>query len=103
MSFTPRINLDIVGKTSNFMSEMQIDGTSGIKKGEFKDFLGGLVQGLNKEIEAPDAVMKEVISGSADVHDVMAAIAKSDIQVSMATTATSKILQAYEKVMNIQI
>ncbi|MBR1977739.1 flagellar hook-basal body complex protein FliE [bacterium] len=103
MSFTPRINLDIVGKTSNFISEMQIDNTTGIKKGEFKEVLGGLVQGLNKEIEAPDAVMKDVISGSADIHDVMAAIAKSDIQVSMATTATSKILQAYEKVMNIQI
>ena len=38
-----------------------------------------------------------------DVHDVMTAIAKADIGITLATQVTSKVVTAYNTVMNISI
>ena len=38
-----------------------------------------------------------------DIHDVMTAMAKSEITVNIATTAVGKVIQAYDKVMQIQV
>ena len=49
--------------------------------------------------------MKELAMGSesVDIHDVMTAVAKSEMGVSLATQVTGKILSAYERIMQIQI
>ena len=38
-----------------------------------------------------------------DVHDVMIAMSKSEISVNVATTAVGKVIQAYDKIMQIQV
>ena len=38
-----------------------------------------------------------------DIHDVMTAMAKSEISVNVATQLTGKVIQAYDKVMQIQV
>ena len=83
------------------------------------DFLdkGGLVYDLsvdgqtpvnvnfNKDLNAPDNLLKDVMSGNddVDIHDVMTAMAKAEINVNVATTVVGKIIQTYDKIMQIQV
>ena len=63
------------------------------------------VENLNTELNAPDDLLKDVMSGSknVDIHDVMTAMAKSEISINVATQLTGKVIQAYDKVMQIQV
>lgn len=83
-------------------------GASNIEKPEgknFKDVLSGLVSNLNNDIQKPDQLLNDYMTGSSDVdiHDVMTAIAKADLGVTMATQMTSKVVAAYNSIMNISI
>lgn len=72
---------------------------------DFKGVLSGLVEHFNNEINAPDNLMKDVMTGKEDVdiHDVMTSMAKAEINVSVATTVVGKIIQTYDKIMQIQV
>lgn len=73
--------------------------------GDFKQVLSGLMENFNAELNAPDNLLKDAMSGSmnVDIHDVMTAMAKSEISVNVATQITGKVIQAYDKVMQIQV
>ena len=77
------------------------------EKGEtsFKDVLSGLVSNVNAEIQKPDQLLQAQMMGNTDVdiHDVVTAIAKADLGVTMAVQMTSKVVNAYNAVMNISI
>lgn len=97
---------------SNSLSSMPIDefsqkgfGVSNTQGSDFKTVLSGLVSNVNNDIEKPDQLLTEQMMGNSDVdiHDVMAAIAKAEIGVSLATQVTSKVVSAYNTVMNISI
>ena len=72
---------------------------------DFQSVMSGLVEGMNNSMNAPDNLMKDVMMGSenVDIHDVMTAMAKAELSVSIATTAVGKVIQAYDKIMQIQI
>ncbi len=72
---------------------------------DFKTVFSGLVENFNAELNAPDNLLKDVMSGNnnIDIHDVMTAMAKSEISVNVATQITGKVIQAYDKVMQIQV
>ena len=72
---------------------------------DFSAVLSGLVENMNKEVEAPDTLMKDAMMGNknVDIHDVMTAMAKAELNVSIATQVTSKIIQTYEKITSIQV
>lgn len=72
---------------------------------DFKSVMSGLVEGLNTSMNAPDNMMRDVMMGSenVDIHDVMVAMSKAEISVNIATTAVGKVIQAYDKIMQIQI
>ena len=72
---------------------------------DFSSVMSGLVENLNTTMEAPDNLLKEVMMGSqnVDVHDVMTAMSKAELSVTVATTITGKVIQAYDKIMQIQI
>lgn len=72
---------------------------------DFKTVFSGLVENLNTELNAPDNLLKDVMSGSqnVDIHDVMTAMAKSEITINVATQITGKVIQAYDKIMQIQV
>ena len=72
---------------------------------DFKQVMSGLVENLNTELNAPDNLLKDVMSGNGnvDIHDVMTAMAKSEISINVATQLTGKVIQAYDKVMQIQV
>ena len=69
----------------------------------FKDTVSDMMVELNEVTNKPNELMVQAVQGKADVHDVMAAVAQSEITVQAATTITGKILQTYEKIMQIQI
>ena len=69
----------------------------------FKNVVADMMQELNEITNKPEQLTQDAMLGKADVHDVMAAIAQSEITVQAATTITGKILQTYEKIMQIQI
>jgi len=72
---------------------------------DFKSVMSGLVENMNTSMNAPDNMLKDVMMGSenVDIHDVMVAMSKAEISVNIATTAVGKVIQAYDKIMQIQI
>lgn len=70
----------------------------------FKDMMVGMTQNLNDTVKAPDQVLTDAMLGNgADVHDVVLAMSKAEIGLNIATQATTKVLQAYEKITSIQV
>jgi len=69
----------------------------------FQETVGELMSQINEVTNKPQIVANEAMQGRADIHEVMAAIAQSELTVQAATTITGKILQTYEKIMQIQI
>ncbi len=82
------------------MSRVEEPATS-----DFSSVMSGLVENLNTQVEAPDNLLKDAMMGSenVDVHDVMTAMAKAELSVTVATTVTGKVIQAYDKIMQLQI
>lgn len=95
----------------NFFKHKQIapmEGTLSINTPEisqktFKDTVIDMISELNEVTKKPQELSNDFMQGKADIHDVMSAIAQSEITVQAATTMTGKILQTYEKIMQIQI
>lgn len=73
--------------------------------GDFKQVMSGLIEKFNTDLNAPDGMLKDVMSGSddVDIHDVMTAMAKAEINVNVATQLTGKIIQTYDKIMQLQV
>ena len=100
---------------SNSLSSMPIDEFSqkgfgastikGIDNTDFKTVLSGMVSKLNNEVEKPDQLLNQQMMGNSDVdiHDVMTAISKAELGISLATQITSRVVSAYNTVMNISI
>jgi len=71
----------------------------------FKGVMSGLVENLNQDLNAPDQLLKDAMTGNnnVDIHDVMTSMAKAELSVNVATQVTSKVIQAYDKIMAIQV
>ena len=72
---------------------------------DFQSVMSGLVENMNTSMNAPDNLLKDVMMGSqnVDIHDVMTAMAKAELTVNIATTTVGKVVQAYDRIMQIQI
>ncbi len=70
----------------------------------FTDVMTGLVKEVDDTVKAPDAVLESAVLGTgADIHDVMIAMSKAEVGLNIATQMTTKVIQAYEKIMAIQV
>ena len=92
----------------NRIQPLQLEGSISINSENtsvqsFKDVVSNMMQELNEVTNKPQELAGDMLQGKADIHDVMAAIAQSELTVQAATTITGKILQTYEKIMQIQI
>jgi flagellar hook-basal body complex protein FliE len=110
--FAPNINLfERIQPTkldtgiSYDMQPMRLNRMEKLETNDFKAVFSGLIENFNQELNAPDQLMKDVMQGSnsVDVHDVMTAMSKAEIGVSVATAFTTKIIQAYDRIMQIQL
>ena len=71
----------------------------------FKQVLGGMVDNFNQTISAPDNMLKDLMAGNknVDYHDVMVAMSQAEITVNVATQVVGKVINAYDRVMQISI
>lgn len=103
--------VDLTGRIQNTpagfssMPSMNIDSTDEVQKSSFKDVMSGLTQNLNQDLNAPDKLLKSAMAGDndVDIHDVMTAMAKAEISINVATQITTKVIQAYDKIMQISV
>lgn len=106
-------NVDLVGRIQNSKMDMGLSSTPMAKldsidqpeSSSFKNVMSGLAQNLNQDLNAPDKLLKGAMAGDKDVdiHDVMTAMAKAEIGINVATQVTSKVIQAYDKIMQISV
>ncbi|MEI8389887.1 MAG: flagellar hook-basal body complex protein FliE [bacterium] len=86
-------------------SPMRLDpigNASGVPS--FTDVMTGLVKEVDSTVKAPDALLESAMQGNgADIHDVMIAMSKAEVGLNIATQMTTKVIQAYEKIMAIQV
>ena len=87
------------------MPGLRMDRVEKPETSDFKQVLSGVIENLNEEVSAPDNMIKDVMQGNknVDIHDVMIAMSKSEISVNLATQITGKIINAYDRVMQINI
>lgn len=103
VSLTGRINntphIGSLNLSPNISLGDEVQGSS------FKDTMSSMAGSFNQELNAPDRLLKSAMNGDSDVdiHDVMTAMAKAEMSVSIATTATTKVIQAYDKIMQISV
>lgn len=103
--------INISGRITNGPMEtlsipsMRGDSIDEVEKPSFKGVMSGLVQNFNQELNAPDELLKKSMAGDPDVdiHDVMTAMAKAELNVNVATQITTKVIQAYDKIMQISV
>ena len=86
------------GRVSNM--ENPID-----EKKDFKQVMQSMVTNINDQMNKPDDLLTQAASGTGnvDVHDVMVAMSQAEITLSVATTAVTKVIQAYDKIVQIQV
>lgn len=84
---------------------MRLNRVEKLETNDFKSVFSGLVENFNTELNAPDQLMKDVMqeNSNTDIHDVMTAMAKAELGVTVATNITTKVIQAYDKIMQIQL
>lgn len=89
----------------NTMPSTNISSTDESQQSNFKDVMSGLAQNLNQDLNAPDKLLQSAMAGNSDVdiHDVMTAMAKAEISINVATQITTKVIQAYDKIMQISV
>lgn len=87
------------------MPSIRLDRVEKPETQDFKQVFSGLIENFNQELNAPDNLLKDVMQGSqnVDIHDVMVAISKSEISVNLATQMVGKAINAYDRVMQINI
>ena len=85
------------GRVSN------LEGTNATSS--FKDVLTNMVSNVNDQMNQPDDLLAKAASGTGevDVHDVMIAMSKAELTLTVATNAVSKVIQAYDKIVQIQV
>ena len=72
---------------------------------DFKQVFTGLMEDLNQEINAPDNLLKDAMQGNknVDIHNVMTAMAKSEISINVATQVVGKVINAYDRISQISV
>ncbi|MBY0450296.1 MAG: flagellar hook-basal body complex protein FliE [Cyanobacteria bacterium] len=70
----------------------------------FKEVMMNSIGQVDQVLQKPDALVREAVTtGSVDVHDVMIANAKAELAVNVTTQIATKVIQAYDKILQIQI
>lgn len=89
----------------NMPKTVRMEGVEAPETQNFKQVFSGVVENLNTEMSAPDNLLKDVMAGNknVDIHDVMAAMSKSEIAVNVATQMVGKVINAYDRISQISV
>ena len=108
MNNVPKVNLFGHIETAKANDRVSLPSLNSLEKTEgtsFKGVMGELVQNLNADMSKPDNLLSDLVSGkpNVDIHDVMTAMAKAELGVSIASQITSRVVTAYDRISQIQI
>ncbi|MCE3235269.1 MAG: flagellar hook-basal body complex protein FliE [Vampirovibrio sp.] len=107
IGYIPKLSLDGVKNPfqANMTGMIQKTHTlDEVAKPSFQNVLSNSLENLNNAVIQPDAMMHDAMTtGSVDVHDLMIANAKAELLVSITTQVATKVVQAYDKILQIQI
>jgi flagellar hook-basal body complex protein FliE len=104
-----KLSLGGVSPVNTFHNELtghvrRVRSPEGAEGVNFKSTLGNMLNGINETVTAPDALMHNAMTtGSVDVHDVMVANAKAELVVNITAQVATKVVQAYDRILQIQI
>ena len=89
---------------ANPMSTPSFFSSANTPKTSFNDVVNKLMVNTDQTIKAPDELINRYLTaGDVDVHDIMIAYTKADIAVNVATQVATKIIQAYDRIQQIQV
>jgi flagellar hook-basal body complex protein FliE len=70
----------------------------------FKNVLFDTMNNVNGITNKPTELMQEAMAGgNVDIHDIAMANTKAELAITLSTTAMTKVIQAYEKLTQIQV
>jgi len=102
--------IDLFGhiEKAKINDKVSLPSLSSLEKPEnvsFKGVMGELASNLNADLAKPDNLLSDLVSGkpNVDIHDVMAAMAKAELGVTIASQITSKVITTYERISQIQV
>jgi flagellar hook-basal body complex protein FliE len=88
----------------SFQNYLQPQVGNGEAIGSFQNVMANSIQGINQTVRAPEALMKEAMSGGrVDIHDVVIASSKAELAVSLTSQTLTKVIQAYDRISQIQV
>ncbi len=94
--------MPLAPKMTNLLGHISVQEQVG--GASFTQTLGALLGKANETIGKPnDLGFQAVRTGKVDIHEVMIANAKADITVNIASQVVTKVIQAYERVQQIQV
>ena len=95
----------IIGETGIPSQSIRNGNLENAEGQNFKQVLGGMVDDFNRTVSAPDTMLKDLMAGNknVDYHDVMVAMSQAEITVNVATQVVGKVINAYDRVMQISI
>ncbi|MBQ3311344.1 flagellar hook-basal body complex protein FliE [bacterium] len=98
-------NISGVNQTPMGYGRISNDDFAVEKNTNFKQVMGDMLSDINNQMNKPDDLLVQAASGTGnvDVHDVMVAMSQAEITLSVATTAVTKVIQAYDKIAQIQV
>ncbi len=99
-------NSQIPSMSQTGMGYGRVSNLEGSEKiSSFKDVMTNMVSNINDQMNQPDDLLAKAASGTGDVdvHDVMIAMSKAELTLTVATNAVSKVIQAYDKIVQIQV
>lgn len=98
------VSSSIGGMSGQLLGPQGLQSINGVQGSSFKDVLSNTLHNVDQTLQAPDALMKDAMTtGNVDVHDVMIANAKAELTLTIATQMTTKVIQAYDRILQIQI
>jgi flagellar hook-basal body complex protein FliE len=70
----------------------------------FQDMLANTLGQVNHTMQVPDQLLKRsLMGGDVDIHDIMIANSKAELSVNIASQTITKAVQAYDRILQIQV
>jgi flagellar hook-basal body complex protein FliE len=70
----------------------------------FQHVLSATLGNVNQTLQQPDRLVQQALmGGKVDIHDVMLANSKAELTVNIASQTITKAVQAYDRILQIQI
>lgn len=97
----------VIGNSNNLIPNVLNNQTETKAKPEMKstfDKLLGVVEGINSnQIDAQNQMTNVILGKSEDTHGALIALQKAEVQIKLATTVRDKVVQSYNKIIDMQI